>query len=172
MRLPAWLSTRRAETGFDVDYDKPVTLPNGATKVLWHHPPSTGKVSILPSYLQFRPMPAGATYEEYRTAHPTATFGDAPTLDALIKGILDDKGCFDRQAVARILGNFRGQIFFLGTAFEAVYAGSQISCFAYLNWRTHYPATRYICPADNPINHDVNCCACHIEWPVAPGRPH
>jgi hypothetical protein len=172
MGLRAWLTGSKTEEGFDVDFDKAVTLPKGAVKVLWHHPAGIGKVKILPGYLHIRPMPRGVTYEEYCAANPTATFGDALILDALIGALLDEKGFFDKKKVARFLGDFSGQIFFLGTAFEAQFEGQSKRQHAFLNWKTYYPATRYICPADHPINHMVNCCACHVEWPAAPSRLH
>ncbi len=172
MSLWSRLTGHKTEEGFDVDFDKAVTLPKGADKVLWHRPAGRGKVKILPEYLQIRPMPRGVTYEEYRAANATATFGDILMLDALIEALLDEKGFFDKQKIACILGDFSGQIFFLGTAFEGVFEGQSKTMYAFLNWRTYHPATRYICPADHPINHTVNCCACHVEWPTAVSRLH
>ena len=122
-------------------------------------------MKIQPSFLQIKPMPRGVTYEEYFLSHPTARFADALILAALVNNFLDSRGAISEKAVTQILGDFTGQIFFLGTAFEGRLNGQLRTCFAYLNWRTQYPALRYLCPGDNPINHDVNCCACHIEWP-------
>lgn len=149
-----------------VDFGQEVVLPRGADKVLWHHPAGTGSVNMLPENLDVRPMPAGMTYLEYREANSSAVFGDALILAAFIAAVVKD-GRIDERAVRKILGNFNGQIFFLGTAFEAMYEGRRRTCFAYLNWQTQYPALRYICPADHPINHDVNCCALHVALPAA-----
>lgn len=166
MNLLGWGRKRPSNNGLTVDFDQEVALPRGAEKVLWHHPAGKGKLDLLPKQLEVRPMPPGMTYLGYREANPTATFGDALILNSFISAVVKD-GRVDEAAVKRVLGDFSGQIFFLGTAFEAVYEGSKRMCFAYFNWRTHYPALRYICPADHPINHDVNCCALHVALPTA-----
>ncbi|HYD93231.1 MAG TPA: hypothetical protein VEB18_02115 [Candidatus Paceibacterota bacterium] len=157
---------RPKANALEVDFDQQVALPRGAERVLWHQPAGKGKMQLLPEHLEVHPMPPGVTYRGYREANPTATFGDALILDSFIAAVVKN-GRIDKAAVRRVLGDFSGQIFFLGTAFEAMHMGSKPMCFAYLNWQTHYPALRYLCPADHPINHDVNCCALHVTLPAA-----
>lgn len=161
--LPTWLGWRKPKNSFTVDFDQDVTLPRGADKVLWHHPASKGKVTLQPEHLVVRPMPRGVTYLEYKATNPEAVFGDALILDALLAPYRDANARSSEKVLEKLLQDFSGQIFFLGTAFEAIHGGRPTECFAYLSWRMYQPALRYMCPAHHPINHSVNCCALHIE---------
>ena len=142
-----------------VDFTKRPTIPSGADCILVHRAAGVGKQAFQPSQLDLRPMPAGMSYQEYKAMHPDAQFADASMLDALIHTLVGAECRLSEHMVEEYLGRFSGQIFFLGTEFADKKGNSY---FAYFNWKTRYPALRYLCPAHHPVNHDVNCCACHI----------
>ncbi len=167
MWLSKWFTRKKSAEGFKVDFNNEVELPRGAERVLWHHPAGVGKMLLRPEHLTIRPMPRGVSYLDYKTSQPSAVFGDALILNALLAPYREKETNLTVKSVEDILKDFSGQIFFLGTAFEGIYEGKSTLCFAYLNWKTHQPALRYMCPGHHPINHTVNCCALHIEAPLA-----
>jgi hypothetical protein len=143
----------------NIDYNSAPTIPNGARGVAWHKPAGSDEVVLRPQQLRLLPLVQGQSYEWFRLNNPEHNFADAKVLDALVTALFLRNGQISEVAVDEFLGNFSGQIFFLNTAFDTN-AGE---CHAFLNWRTHLRALRYVCPTTNPINHDVNCCACVIE---------
>ena len=161
--LNFWSWLGRAEQGLQVDYAKQPKLPNGAARVLRHVPAGSGVVTLNPSDMDLRPMPQGMTYDEYYAAHKHERLGDVMILDAMVAGIMDRsmRNAEIRAHFRKYLGHsFVGQIFFLGTSFQSE---DGRECVPYLNLNTHQPAIRYICPSAHPINHTVNCCACHLQ---------
>ena len=142
-----------------VHYDTPPIMPRGVTALAWHKPVGSGEVVLWPQQLRLIPLEPGQSYQWFRLNNPDLTFADANVLDALIHTLFLRDERISEVAVKAFLGDFCGQMFFLNTAFHT----SEGECHAFLNWNTHLPALRYVCPATNPINHDVNCCACVIE---------
>lgn len=134
-------------------------IPNGATSILWHTPIGSGEIVLRPEQLRFVPLVRGKSYRWFRENNPELTFADASVLDALLSALLLPSGALNEVAIKEWLGDFRGQLFFLNTAFDT----RDGECHAFFNWKTFMPALRYVCPADNLINHDVHCCALVIE---------
>lgn len=145
-----------------IDYDAPIALPSGTQGIIWDNPVGEGQTRFKLGQLVIEAMPQGVTYLEYQSQHPDVNFADARILEELLRPIAEKRDSDFGALMQRLLGGFSGQVFFLGTAFESLHSGEIMPSFAYLNWKTRYPALRYVCPADHPINHDVNCCACSI----------
>lgn len=140
-----------------VDFTKRPLIPHGVEKILIHRPAGAGKQSLDPSRLELRPMPRGVSYADYVEMNPDVQFADASVLDALIHALVGAECRLSEHLVEEYIGHFAGQIFFLGTQFIDKKGTPYV---AYFNWKTHYPALRYVCPVHHPVNHDVNCCAC------------
>ncbi len=155
------IGSKRQDDVLTVDYDAEPLLPRGAEKMLRHVPVGKGRVNMIAENFSVRLMPRGMTYLEYMKANPSAIFGDALILDSLVSKLVRN-GRVDEFALTSLLGDFEGQLFFLGTTFEAVEDGKKRTCVASFNWCTHYPALRYMFPVDQLVNHNVNCCALHM----------
>lgn len=153
---------RHDDPTITVDYALQPMVPNGAKRILRHQPAGAGSFPLLSGSLEIAEFLPGTTYAQYRIDHAGEPLADAVILDAIIRKI---QAAIERPAaleklIEKFLGSFSGQIFFLGTTFEAEGGGEYVP---YLNIRTMYPAFRYICPMNQVINHDVTCCACYLR---------
>ena len=150
----------------EVDYDKPLYIPNGAIGVAEHTPVGVGRMPLEPSGFELRELPRGMTYDRYIAAHGDDLLCDAAVLDGIVAYITTDG--LDVASIARrsadLFGDFRGQIFFLGTTFAS---RDGVAHVPFLNVGTYMPALRYACPLHDPMNSDFDVRVCHL----APIRP-
>jgi hypothetical protein len=140
--LRRWFSTFvDSAVVIDVDYSKPLYIPIGASGLSRHRPVGTGRMSLLPHSFELREMPLGMTYDGYFDAHGDDMMCDAAVLDGIVAYVTKDglDGRSVERRMFKLFGDFRGQVFFLGTSFTSPDNGVHVP---YLNVRTNMP-----CPA-------------------------
>lgn len=153
---------RHNDSTITIDYALQPMVPNGAKRILCHQPAGAGSFPLLSGSLEIVEFLPGTTYAQYRIDHADEPLGDAVILDAIIREIQAaiEKPAELEKLLESFFGSFSGQIFFLGTTYEAEDGREYVP---YLNIKTRYPAFRYICLMDQVINHDVTCCACYLR---------
>lgn len=152
------------EPAITIDYSLQPMIPSEAKRILCHQPADSGVFSLLPGSLGIEEFLPGTTYAQYRRDHINESLGDAVILDAIVnqlQSVAREPAKFERL-IQKYFGSFSGQVFFLGTTYESV---DGRECVPFLNINTMYPSLRYICPANQIINYDVTCCACHLYQP-------
>lgn len=146
-----------------VDFNREPALPQGTVSVLRHVPVIRGVVTLGPSDLILKPMPAGLPYADYYREHGAGAC-DGLVLDAIFQLLLDNKPD-PSKVIQALFGDFWGQIFFLGSGFAARDGGAE--CVAFLNVGTAHitgmPAIRYSTFAANPVRPDVPVFACFLS---------
>lgn len=164
--LKALIWPRPVEIAWVVDHDQEPSLPNGARRVIRHIPIGKGTRTIEPGDLEIVEFRSSMTYDKFYKSNMDRPLCDVLFLDSLIRKMVENKSQID-SILQKYFGNFRGQIFFLGTEFES-FDGRP--CVPYLNIKTYQPALRYLCPSAHPINHDVVCCAAFYRKDVISGH--
>ncbi len=146
---------RAAATPMCVNYPALPRLPNSATGILEHAPLASAPIMIQPKQLALYRLTPGTPYSMAAAEHQKRRFADALFLEALLAKLFP-AGQLSSKAVAAYLGNFTGQIFFLGTTFDTAEGPS----YAFLNWNTILPATCYLCREDTSVRPDIPVYAC------------
>jgi len=145
-----------------VDFNWQPTLPQGTESIMRHVPAAHGVMTLAPSDLILRPMPAGISYADFYRDNSDGCC-DGLILDAIFQLLLDSKPD-PRDAVRALFGDFWGQIFFLGSSFAARDSGAE--CVSFLNVETARVtgmwAIRYSTFTANPVRPDVPVFACYL----------
>lgn len=150
------LQGRQETPRMRVNYPSMPELPLMATGVLEHKPLARQSREIAPDQLMLLPLRPGVPYHRVATTHPRLRFADALFLEALLDVLYPTHTGLSDRAEAAYLGDFAGQLFFLGTVFNTHVGGA----YSFLNWNTSLPHTRYLCPTHTPVRADIPVYAC------------
>lgn len=135
---------------FTVPYPQTPELPNGAADIFEHVPLAEAALQVRPQQFRLVSLPAHEAYDAFADQHPELRFADALFFQAFLAALAPN-GKRSRRLERAFLGDFSGQIFFLGTAFDSE-AGL---VYPFFDWTSMIQPGRYLCPTGHPVRPDL-----------------